>query len=229
MLEYEDKFADIPRDYEERLNWMYDKYEIDDTISCQILQERQNFINTTQYDTITFTLWEEPIATPRPRASIVNKRGILNAFEPRSYIHIRQEGAAENHAWFEMYVREHLSKKISQMVSTSCYVRLASYMMTPVVFSKTDVFLAEIGLIRPLIKPDLDNITKCSLDMFNGNILLDDMLVTDLAVSKYYSVLPRTEVILSWANQLANAYQYRAIVKRKDFLPNMSVTYIGSI
>lgn len=229
IINYENKYANIPRDYTERLSWMYDHYGINNNISNQIISARQQFIDQTQYDKIVFTLWEEPLSTPRPKASIVNRRNMLNLTESPSFIHIRSEGAAENHEWFNMYAKERLMDKINHIICTACSLVIRTYTLTPSKFNKTDIFLSEIGLIRPLLRPDVDNLSKTYLDMFSGNIILEDMLVTDLNISKYYSILPRVEIELQWANLLGNKYQYNSIIARKDFPDNVTISYIGSI
>ena len=65
-------------------------------------------------------------------------------------------------------------------------------------FNSTDTYLAELGLIRPLLKPDFDNIAKKYSDMYNGNVWLDDSLVIDGRIRKYYSILPRVEIRLRY-------------------------------
>lgn len=52
------------------------------------------------------------------------------------------------------------------------------------------------GLERPTKKPDADNIAKIILDALNGKVILDDKQVVRLTVSKYYSTIPRVEVLI---------------------------------
>ena len=73
MLEYEQKYGHIPKDYIQRLNWLYDTLKIDDKKSEEILAARQNFINSTYYETIRIVLFEIPEHTPRPRARLDRK------------------------------------------------------------------------------------------------------------------------------------------------------------
>lgn len=53
---------------------------------------------------------------------------------------------------------------------------------------------AELGEIKPTIKPDGDNIAKTVLDALNGILYTDDSQITRLTVSKIYSKQPRVEV-----------------------------------
>ena len=79
LIEYEEKYGHIPKDYIDRLNWMYDTLKIDDKKSKEIIAARNNFINSTYYETIRLVLYEIPEYTPRPRARLINKKDIINA------------------------------------------------------------------------------------------------------------------------------------------------------
>ena len=87
--------------------------------------------------------------------------------------------------------------------------------------------MAEIGIDRPINKPDFDNIEKSYADAFTGNVWIDDIVVVDASFHKYYSILPRVEINLKYSNQLYNNHQYKAMIKRKDFTDKMSVNYFG--
>ena len=54
---------------------------------------------------------------------------------------------------------------------------------------------------------------------------IDDIVVVDAIIRKYYSVLPRIEIDLKYSNQLCNYHQYKSMIKRKDFNKNMKVSY----
>lgn len=55
------------------------------------------------------------------------------------------------------------------------------------------------GIIRPTIKPDVDNIAKVILDSLNGLAYKDDKQIVFCAISKWYGENPRVEVILEEA------------------------------
>jgi len=56
--------------------------------------------------------------------------------------------------------------------------------------------LMRSGEIRPMKKPDSDNIAKVILDALNGIAFRDDSQVIDLHVTKHYSDDPRVEIYL---------------------------------
>lgn len=50
------------------------------------------------------------------------------------------------------------------------------------------------GKIRPVKKPDFDNIAKVICDSLNGIAYRDDAMIVDGMFRKYYSEQPRVEV-----------------------------------
>lgn len=229
ILEYYDKYNHIPKGYIERLEWLYETLNIDDKKSDEILRARENFINTTYYNTINLVFYEIPEYTPRPRARIINKAGVINAATGNnSFIQVYSITGRQNREYMEMYTKQNLSE-LERLLCTPCDIEYNTYFPTPSYYNKTQIFLAEIGLDRPIIKPDFDNIEKSYADAFTGNIWIDDIVVVDASFHKYYSVLPRVEIILKYSNQLCNNHQYKSMINRKDFTNEMNVDYFKNI
>lgn len=229
ILEYYDKYNHIPKGYIERLEWLYETLNIDDKKSDEILRARENFINTTYYKTINLVFYEIPEYTPRPRARIINRAGVINAATGNnSFIQVYSITGRQNREYMEMYTKQNLSE-LEQLLCTPCDIEYNTYFPTPSYYNKTQIFLAEIGLDRPIIKPDFDNIEKSYADAFTGNIWIDDIVVVDASFHKYYSVLPRVEIILKYSNQLCNNHQYKSMINRKDFTNEMNVDYFKNI
>lgn len=227
MLEYSEKYSGIPKDYRERLNYLYETLKIDDAKSDEIIAARQAFIDSTYYETIRIVLYEIPEYTPRPRARLIHKSGILNAVSGGdTFIQVYSITGRQNREYMKMFTQENL-QYLEQLLCTPCDIEYKTYFPTPAYYNKTDIFLAEIGIHRPLIKPDFDNIEKSYADSFTGNVWIDDIVVVDATIRKYYSILPRVEIDLKYANQLSNYHQYKAMIRRKDFTDEMKVNYFG--
>ena len=226
MIEYEMQYAHIPKDYKQRLQWLHDELNIGKTMENQILRARQQFIETTYYETLRMVFYEVPSFTPRPRAHIISKKGIMNAIGTNQFIVMHSTTGRANREFMQLYKQEHLSQ-LEQLLCTPCDFELRAYFPTPKSYNKLQVFLAEIGLDRPINKPDFDNILKCYADSFTGNVWIDDIIVVDATFRKYYSVLPRVEIDLKYMNQLYNQHQYKAMIKRKDYDRSSNVTYFG--
>lgn len=50
------------------------------------------------------------------------------------------------------------------------------------------------GVCKPIVKPDLDNYVKSTLDALNGIIWTDDAIIVELNVSKHYAESSRIEI-----------------------------------
>lgn len=82
-------------------------------------------------------------------------------------------------------------------------VRIKAYFEIPQSKPKKAKSAMLFHLLRPMKKPDVDNIVKCVLDAGNGIIYHDDKQVVDLQVRKFYSSNPRMEISIkeAWINE----------------------------
>lgn len=226
MMEYEEKYSHIPKDYYERLAWMYDTYKISDKKADRILNLRNEMINTFRYDTISFVLYEIPAGKERPRFRIISKKQLISsAINNPNFVHVYSLSGHDDHVYMNRIVNNSDIIQLDQLLCTPVYAEFISYFPTPKSYSQERKFLAEIGLDRPLSKPDFDNIEKKYADMFNTTIWLDDIFVVDSCVHKFYSILPRLEIRLHFMNMVYNKRQYDMITNRKDFTDNMKLRY----
>lgn len=215
FIEYQDKYGNIPHDYRERLNYMCDKYKLSPKRMMEIISTRNSILNSMYYKSLKICLYEEPEGTPRPRARLINRYNILDVSKADSnFIQIYSiTGKADN-----MYMKKLVSQndylEANELIHTPCDVCVNVYFKPPSSFTINDLFLAEIGLIRPIKKPDWDNIGKKYSDMYNSNIWLDDALVISGTVNKYYSILPRVEIQLQYLNMVYNKYQSKSISEK---------------
>lgn len=229
MLEYEMKYSGIPKDLEGRLDYLYETLQIDDKKSKEILDYRNAYIESTYYKTINITMYEVPEHTPRPRARIINKQGIINAATGNnSFIQVYSLTGRDNKRYMEAFTKDNL-QELEYLLCTPCDLELRTYFPTPKYYNKTQIFMAEIGLDRPVSKPDFDNVEKPYADMFTDNIWIDDIIVVDATIRKFYSILPRVEIILQYQNHLYNKHQHDAMIRRKNYTEGMNVNYFGGI
>ena len=215
---YEQHYSDIPRDYMERLSWMYDKYKMNVKKSAHILKMKREMLESFKYNKEIFVvLYEEVEGSPRPRARYVNKGNLThNAKQYPGYIQVYSLTGASDRKFMRQMMTNEEFDNLDNLLCYPCFVEYDAYIKTPSSFNTTDTYLAELGLIRPLCKPDFDNIAKKYSDMYNGNVWIDDSLVVEGTIRKYYSILPRVEIRLKWLNMLYNKYQYNSISKRVE-------------
>ncbi len=67
--------------------------------------------------------------------------------------------------------------------------RVTAVFPIPVSMSGKDKLRAEQGIIRPIVRPDCDNLLKC-LDGFHGIVFHDDKVIVEMMVRKFYGTRP---------------------------------------
>ena len=226
--EYVEKFGHIPIDYKERLEWLYNSLNISEKQAFEIIRKRDLMIETLKYIDTQIILFEVPEGSPRPRFRIVNRANLSNmALANPNFVHVYSLTGKEDNAYMKRLMSTEEFDALDRMIYTPCTIDIYAFMKTPAAYNKTDKMLAEIGLHRPISKPDWDNIGKKYSDMFNVNVWLDDNLVIDGAVHKYYSCLPRIEIRLRYLNMVFNKHQYNSIINRADYNDEANLQYFN--
>lgn len=197
---------------------MYDKYHITKAKAEEILRAKYNILSSLYYsDDILVVLYEEPEGSPRPRARYVNKSNLTSyAKSDPGYIQVYSLTGASDRKFMKRLIDDNDLMKLDHLICTPCDVEYNTFSKTPSSYNTINTFLSEVGIIRPISKPDFDNMEKKYADMYNGNVWIDDALVQDAAIHKYYSILPRVEIRLKFLNLLYTKYQYEQIIKRVE-------------
>lgn len=227
-IEYKEKYGDIPVDYKERLEYLYDKLKISDSQAFDILQKRDMMIQSLYYYDTQIILFEIPEGSPRPRFRIVNRSNLSNmAISNPNFVHVYSLTGKEDSVFMKRLMSQEDFNALDSMICTPCIIDIYMFFKTPSSYNREDTILAEIGLHRPITKPDWDNGGKKYSDMFNANVWLDDTLVIDGSVHKYYSILPRVEIRLRYLNMVYNRHQYNSIIKRVDYDDAYNLKYFN--
>ena len=228
LEEYDKKYSHIPKDNDYRLSWLIDQFKLSSNKMQEIIDKKRNMETSLQYYDFKIVLYEDPEGAKRPRFRLVNRKNFANiAMSASNFVHVYSPNAADDHKYMRRLLGEELIP-LNGLISTPAQVCLNVFFKTPSYFNQTDTILAEIGLHRHIQKPDWDNIGKKYTDMFNENIWLDDNLVIDGEVHKYYSILPRVEIYIRYLNYLSSVYQYNQIVNRKGYDESFNIGYIGN-
>lgn len=228
LEEYDKKYSHIPKDNDYRLSWLIDQFKLSSNKMQEIIDKKRNMETSLQYYDFKIVLYEDPEGAKRPRFRLVNRKNFANiAMSASNFVHVYSPNAADDHKYMRRLLGEELIP-LNGLISTPAQVCLNVFFKTPSYFNQTDTILAEIGLHRHIQKPDWDNIGKKYTDMFNENIWLDDNLVIDGEVHKYYSILPRVEIYIRYLNYLSSVYQYNQIVNRKGYNESFDIGYIGT-
>jgi Holliday junction resolvase RusA-like endonuclease len=130
---------------------------------------------------IQFTVYGEPVAQGRPRATNIN--GHIRMYDPKKSRDFKD--------YVRLVASEHRPEKLLEG-PISLVVKV--YKPTLKSFSKKKKAAAEAGQLRPTSKPDVSNYLKLIEDALTGVIWKDDSQIIDCSISKYYSETPRTEI-----------------------------------
>jgi Holliday junction resolvase RusA-like endonuclease len=130
---------------------------------------------------ISFTVYGEPVAQGRPRATTIN--GHVRMYDP------------QKSRDFKKYVKFVGSENAPErLLEGAIALEVKVFKPTLKSFSKKKKLAAESGQLRPVTKPDVDNYVKGVKDGLKQVIWIDDSQVVDLRVSKFYSEKPRVEI-----------------------------------
>lgn len=195
-LEYKKEYGKIPRNETARFSHLMSKLNINSRMSSAIF-DRINTISNIEWKHYDFTIYLVPKATPRPRHSI-----ITNTF----YV----SGAKDNKDIF----RKSISNLDIELITTPCKFTCISYLPIPKSMSKVETMLAEMGFIRPISKPDFDNLAKTYSDMIQGTLLYDDSLIIEGVSKKFYSAKPRVEIHIEYMEQHDSIYNETKMRKK---------------
>jgi hypothetical protein len=215
---YNQKFSMIPKDYQERINWIIDTYKISDAKLKDIIDTKDKMMQQMYYMPELFVvIYEIPEGSPRPRARFIKSKGnniLANARSNPGFIQVYSITGAADKKFMQEFKTNNDFDFLESLIYTPCSVKYDAYFKTPSIFNSKEKMLAELGMIRPLSKPDFDNVEKKYSDMYTGNIWVDDSIVIESNFNKYYSELPRIEITLRYMNMLYNKYQYKSVSKR---------------
>ena len=195
IREYDEKYGLVPTDKEERLKFLMSQAKNAEKTFAPVDGEIKR-IQGIKWKTVKYVIYLIPKASPRPRRS-------LNG-------HFYVNGAADNKRFFKNFYKETLNIPI---IDTPCKFYCDSYLPIPSDMSLVNQVLAELGLIRPVKKPDFDNLAKTYSDMTQGVLLFDDALIIEGISRKWYSCKPRIEITFKYMDDFDSDYNKKKILK----------------
>lgn len=194
--EYITQYGDIPTDYYERLDYLIRHTHI--TKTKPNLIDEINRIHSIGWKKISYTIYLVPKATPRPRSG---KGGIF-------YV----KGAKDNKKFFKKFMEEVDIPLINTPIKFWC----KSYLPTPKSMSAVEKICAEMGLIYPVSKPDVDNVLKTYSDMIQDLLISDDALIIEAYTSKRYSIKPRIEICIEYMEDFDSHFNFKKFLKKGE-------------
>lgn len=192
--EYNKLYGDIPKYNNERIDYLLKDTNLKRN-KLKVYNEIKR-INSIKWKKKSFTLYIIPKATPRPRSG---KNGIF-------YV----KGASDNKKFFKEFIKDNEL----EIINTPCKIECISYLPISKSMNSVNKILAELGFIRPISKPDWDNLAKAYCDMIQGYLLEDDALIIEGISKKYYSIKPRVEITIEWMESFDCKYNEDKIINK---------------
>lgn len=177
--EYIEKYGDIPISETERVGYLLSTLSLSHK-KTSVMEEIKR-IHNIEWKKLDFTIYMIPKGTPRPR---LGSKGVF-------YV----KGAKIHKNMFSKFIK----KQDIPLITTATKFTCKSYFPIPQSMNNIEKIVAELGFIRPIGKPDWDNVGKTYCDMLIDNLLYDDSLIIEGTSKKYYSIKPRIEISLEYA------------------------------
>lgn len=138
--------------------------------------------------TITLVIYGEPVPQGRPKVARIGNRVV--AYDPpksRKYKDL-----------VKLWATTQLKKVDGfKMFSGAVCVDIVFYLPIPPSWTKKKKMEAEYGIVRPIKKPDADNLYKGLTDALSGIVWKDDSIITDANIKKRYTAdASRTEITI---------------------------------
>lgn len=195
IVKYQEQYGHIPRNFIDRFDYLLEHVKLTDKHLHDLRVKIKSFFNH-KWEQDKYVIYFLPKATARPR---------LSGFTKKFYV----TDAKSNNDTFKKFCEE---AGIQQLITTPCKILIETYYPIPNL-NKIDTILAELKLIRPISKPDWDNVGKTYSDMIQNNVILDDSLIIDGRSVKYYSIKPRIEITLEYMTAYDCKYNKTKIEK----------------
>lgn len=200
---YQEKYGEVSDDHLERIYSFLDG--MNENQLCNLRTDIENNINTI-WKSVSFIFYFIPKATPRARFTGFGK-------------HFYVSDAMNNRKLMENFMEKELSE--FKLITTACKFYCDCYFPIPSSMNKNEKLRAELKLVNHLSKPDWDNLGKTYSDMIQNTIIMDDSLIIESHVRKFYSSKPRIELTIEYADRYDSKYNMKNITKRKQYLDNI--------
>lgn len=116
------------------------------------------------------------------RAKVTTRNGWAHAYTP------------EKTTLYENLIKLCFLETKSDKLQGAIKMTISAFYLIPKSFSKKKEQSALLDEIKPLTKPDLDNIAKVVCDALNGVAYDDDKQIVEMCINKYYSLNPKVIV-----------------------------------
>lgn len=193
--EYQDRYGSLPDSQEELLSLIQEKYKVKDAKIKELLDQ----INSLEWIEKTLCLPLVPKPSPRPRTA---GKGF----------HFYVKGAKDHRKIMRRFVETNDIAYTLTKVDIKCYEPIPTSSM-----NGAEIYLAQLGIIRPIGGGDWDNLAKTYCDMMQGFLICNDNIIFKGTVEKFYSLKPKIEITVMYQSGFDCKYNQRKMTSSKSY------------
>jgi len=199
LAEYEEKHSDRTGDPVQELKRYLATQKNPDKWIAKAREKALLIMDQREYESIRITAYEYPMKTDRPRT--------MNG-------HTWSPNASANKSYFDRAIKSVV--ETIKLVNTPGEIEVEAYLEMPAQVPPDEVILFEAKLLNPVDKPDYDNVGKCYTDVLTDVLVSDDDIFWRGEVRKYYSLLPRVVITITYIKKHESNYIYKKLKNRKS-------------
>ena len=185
---YKEKYESLPDSYDDQLYYIASNYKVD---MNKVVSEIER-ITKLPWKTASFTFPLIPYPAHRPKST--------------SNGHFYVEGAHEHWIFMNNYLKENNIIHTATKFDLTLYLPMPQSSMTG-----TEMYLAQMGYVKPIGGGDWDNFGKTYSDAIQQIIILNDNIIIDGHVAKCYCIKPRVDLKLEYQDGYDSKYNKRKI------------------
>jgi Holliday junction resolvase RusA-like endonuclease len=190
--EYMMKYGDLPSDEEGLLLYAREHYPF----TAKQMDAAMERCDGVGWKGVQFVLYLVPKPSPRPH------------YDGN---HFYVKGAAANRKLIKKFIERNI-------IYTRAEILIEAYLPTPKSsMNHAEIYLAEAKKIVPVGNCDVDNLMKTYMDMIQGQLLLNDNIVTMGKLEKFYSLKPRMFIEVRYQDGFDSHYNERRITATKAY------------
>lgn len=211
LSRYHDNYPELIFDPEERVREYFksNNMNLEKAIN-KATKKLNDIVQYREYKTVKITMCEYPMKTDRPRTF----RG--HTFSPN---------ASANNDYFRKAIKQ-ICKSVN-LINTPATIIIDAYMEMPKQVPADEIILYEAKVLEVVDTPDYDNIGKCYTDILKNTLIVDDDIFHSGTINKYYSLLPRVELTITYQTTHDSDYVFKKLKTRKsikELLANNQLT-----
>jgi Holliday junction resolvase RusA-like endonuclease len=163
------------------------------------------------------TIPGKPLGKQRPRGRNTGK--FIQMYTPKETVNYE--------SLIKLYFSNKYGHLLGQLLQGALSLRVTAYFQIPKSASKVKRTKMLTGELRPLVKPDFDNILKIIADALEKVLYNNDSQIVTSHFDKYYAEVPKVEIeIEQLPNEIVEQMQENLQIEKTDKITKLVTEYL---